>query len=197
LAAACGFRVFVPPFVVGVLHATGQIELAESLQWIGSPLALVAFGGAMGLEVVAYFIPVVDNVLDTVATPASVVAGTVVSASVLTDVSPLVQWSTAAILGVGVTAPLQVATATLRGASTVSTGGFANPLMAAGETVGAGLITGLGIFAPIIGLVLVGACLAGTVVLLRRGARWLRRPVPASGAAGAKGDTRRMRPTSG
>lgn len=187
LAAACGFRVFLPPFVVGVLHAAGQVELAESLAWLSSPIALVAFGGAMILEIVAYFVPIVDNVLDTVATPAAVVAGTVVSASVITDMSPVVQWSMAAILGVGVTGPVQMTTAALRGASTVTTAGIGNPLLALGETAGAGLVTALGIFAPILGVVVVVVCLATAIFLLRRGARWLQPPAQGGAPTGASG----------
>jgi hypothetical protein len=182
LAAACGFRVFVPPFVVGLLHAAGQIELSESVQWISSPIALVAFGGAMTLEIVAYFVPVVDNVLDTVATPAAVVAGIVMSASVMTDLSPVVQWSIAAILGVGVTAPVQAATAALRGAATLTSAGIGNPLLAAGEMAAAGIVTALGIFAPVVGLVVAAVCLGGSIYLLYRGMRWLRR-TPAGGIA--------------
>lgn len=175
LAAACGFRVFVPPFVVGLLGAAGQVELAEPLQWMSSPIALVAFGGAMTLEVVAYFVPVVDNVLDTVATPAAVVAGTVVSASVITDMSPLVHWATAAIIGLGVTGPVQLTTAAIRGASTVTTAGVGNPVLAVAEVAGSGLVAGLGVFAPVIGVVVVGGFLAGSVYLLGRSVGWMRR----------------------
>jgi len=189
LAAACGFRVFLPPFVVGVLHAAGQIELADSLQWMSSPIALIAFGGAMALEIVAYFVPVVDNVLDSVATPAAVVAGTVVSASVITDMSPLVQWSTAAIIGLGITGPVQLTTAAIRGASTLSTAGIGNPVLAVVEVAGSGLVTALGVFAPVIGIVVVGGCLAASVYLLGKGAQWMRRKPDSSRAGQAHRST--------
>ena len=171
LSAACGFRVFVPPLVIGLLHSTGHIELAESFYWMSSPIALTAFGAATVLEILGYFIPVVDNVLDAAATPAAVVAGTVVSASVITDVSPFVQWTLAAILGLGVTAPVQTATAATRAALTVSTAGLGNPVFAAGEVVGAGAMTAIGVFSPIVALAIAVFLVCGSVFMIRFGFR--------------------------
>jgi Domain of unknown function (DUF4126) len=50
-------------------------------------------------EILAYYIPVVDNLLDSLATPAAFIAGTVVSAAVMTDVPPMVKWAAAVIAG--------------------------------------------------------------------------------------------------
>jgi len=44
-------------------------------------------------------VPGVDNLLDTLATPAALIAGTVVSAAVMTDLPPMVKWTAAIIAG--------------------------------------------------------------------------------------------------
>ncbi len=80
LAAACGFRVFVPLLGISLAAQTGHLELASGFGWIGSPVAAAAFGVATLLEVGAYLVPWVDNALDALASPAAVVAGTIAMA---------------------------------------------------------------------------------------------------------------------
>src|SRR5262245_62540931 len=89
LAAACGFRVFVPLLVASVAALSGHLHLSQSFQWIGTYPALVTFSVATVLEICGYYIPWVDHMLDTIATPAAVLAGTLVSASMFTE---LVSW---------------------------------------------------------------------------------------------------------
>src|SRR3990172_10017996 len=102
LSAACGFRVFVPLLIMSIASLTGHLEISEEFRWIGSVPALAAFSTATALEIVAYYIPWLDHVLDTMATPAAVVAGVIASASVVTNLSPLVKWSLALIAGGGI-----------------------------------------------------------------------------------------------
>src|SRR5271167_3462502 len=81
LAAATGFRVFLPMLIVSGAAYTGHLHLDDSFAWLGTPSALIMLSVAALAEVLAYYIPVVDNLLDTVATPAAFVAGTIVSAA--------------------------------------------------------------------------------------------------------------------
>ena len=101
LSAACGFRVFIPPLIIAIAAKAGHVNLGTEFAWMGSDIALVAFGVAAVLEVGAYYIPWLDHALDRVAAPAAVVAGTVVSASVFGVMSPVLKWSLAAIAGGG------------------------------------------------------------------------------------------------
>ena len=114
LSAACGFRVFVPLLGISVAALAGHLELAAGFRWIGTWPALACFLTATVLEVSAYYVPWVDNLLDTIATPAAVVAGTMATASVVTDMSQLLRWSLAVIAGGGVAAMVQTGTVTLR-----------------------------------------------------------------------------------
>ncbi len=150
LSAACGFRVFVPMLILSVAAKSGHIGLASGFDWIGSTPALVTFSVATALEVGAYYIPWLDNLLDSMASPTAVVAGTVVTASVVTDVSPLMQWTMALIAGGGAAGAVQAATVLVRGASTAGTGGLANPIVSTAELGGSLLMSALSIFLPLL-----------------------------------------------
>lgn len=165
LAAACGFRVFVPLLVMSVAAHSGQLNLAPGFQWIGSDAALVAFGIATCLEVAGYFVPWMDNLLDTLATPAAIVAGTVVTASVITGMSPMLKWTLAVIAGGGVAGLVQGATMFTRGASTATTGGLGNPLFATIELGGSAAASAAAIFVPALAIVVLS--LAMFVVVWR------------------------------
>ena len=66
-----------------------------------------------------------------------VVAGTLVTASLVTDLSPFLKWTLAAIAGGGMAGLVHGTTSLARGASTLSTGGLANPFLATAELGGA------------------------------------------------------------
>src|SRR5947207_9861715 len=101
LSAACGFRVFVPLLVMSVASLSGHLTLAPGFQWIGTYPALVTFSAATVVEIGGYYIPWVDHLLDTMATPAAIVAGTVVTAAMVSNMSPMLKWTLAAIAGGG------------------------------------------------------------------------------------------------
>ncbi len=155
LAAATGFRVFLPMLVLSIAANTGHLALADSFAWIGTLPALILLGVASIVEILGYYIPGVDNLLDTLATPAALVAGTVISAAVITDLPPTVKWATAVIAGGGIAGLIQSTSALLRAKSTVFTGGLGNPVIATTELGGSLLVSILAIVAPLIALLLV------------------------------------------
>ncbi|MCD4803845.1 MAG: DUF4126 domain-containing protein [Anaerolineales bacterium] len=165
LSATCGFRVFVPLFGMSIAHHAGALSFSSGFDWIGSWPATIAFGIAMVIEIAAYYIPWVDNLLDTIATPAAVVAGTIVTASMVGDVSPFLRWSLAIIAGGGIAAIVQGSSVLVRGASTVSTAGLANPVVSTGELGASILGTLISIILPTFAVILVVVLLA---FLLRR-----------------------------
>src|SRR5215813_5447437 len=155
LAAATGFRVFLPMLIVSGAANTGHLQLDNSFAWLGTPTALTMLGVAAFAEVLAYYVPVIDNLLDTLATPAALVAGTVVSAAVMTDVPPMVKWTAAVIAGGGIAGLTQGVTGMLRAHSTVLTGGLGNSVIATAELGGALLISFLALAAPAAAIALV------------------------------------------
>jgi hypothetical protein len=173
LSAACGFRIFVPLLVIGVAQATGYLSLAPKFAWIGSTPALAVLGVATVLEVAAYHVPWLDHLLDTIASPAAIIAGIVVTASVVTDMDPLLRWTLAVIAGGGLAGAVQGSTVLVRAASTATTGGLANPVVATGELAGAIATSILALLVPVFTLlaVVIGLLLAILWVRRRRAAR--------------------------
>jgi hypothetical protein len=155
LAAATGFRIFLPMLVLSAGAYFGSIPLGESFAWLATPTALIMLAVAAVAEVGAYYVPGVDNLLDTLATPGAFVAGTVVSAAVMTDLDPMLRWTAAIIAGGGVAGLTQSITAMLRANSTVLTGGLGNSVIATAELGGATLVSILALAAPFAALALV------------------------------------------
>jgi hypothetical protein len=171
LAAATGFRVFLPMLIVSGAAYTGHLHLDNSFAWLGTPSALIMLSVAAVAEVLAYYIPVVDNLLDMVATPAAFVAGTIVSAAVMIDAPPMVKWTAAVIAGGGVAGLTQGLTGILRAHSTVLTGGLGNSVVATAELGSAALISFLALAAPSAAIILVVLFLLVAIRLIRRRVR--------------------------
>lgn len=134
LSAACGFRVFIPLLVTSIAAKTGNLELAEGFTWLGEWPALIAFGVAAVTESTLYYLPFpgLGSLVDIVDAPLVLIAGTILSASMVTDMDPLLQWSLAAIAGGGSAEVLHLGTAGLR----APTAGY-NPLLSVEEDAGA------------------------------------------------------------
>ncbi len=157
LSAACGFRVFVPLLALSIANQLGILPLSPGFEWIGSDTATAAFAAATILEISGYFIPWLDHLLDTIATPAAVLAGILTTASLLGDFSPLSRWALAIIAGGGIAGMVQASTVALRGLSFTTTGGLANPAFSLLETLGAAGLSLFAILIPVVALVLVAA----------------------------------------
>jgi hypothetical protein len=142
--------------------------LDDGFAWLGTPSALIMLSVAALAEVLAYYIPVVDNLLDTLATPAAFVAGTIVSAAVMINAPPMVKWTAAVIAGGGVAGLTQGLTAVLRAHSTVLTGGLGNSVIATAELAGAVLLPFLALAARLAAIALVVLFLLAAIRLLRR-----------------------------
>lgn len=176
LAAATGFRVFLPMLIVSGAAYTGHLRLDDSFAWLGAPPALIMLSVAALVEVLAYYIPVVDNLLDVVAAPTAFIAGTVLSAAVMTDMPPMVKWTAAVIAGGGVAGFTRGLTGILRAHSTVLTGGLGNFVISTAELGGAVLISLLALAAPLLAIALVALFLLTAMRLLRRVLRAAKSP---------------------
>jgi hypothetical protein len=167
LAASAGFRVFVPMLVAAIAAKAGILPLNESFQWLASWTSIVILGTATVVEIMAYYIPVVDNLLDTIATPLAVVAGTLLLTSVLPIDSELMKWITGAALGGGSAAVVQTGSALTRLTSTKLTAGLGNPVVATVENVAA---TGTSIMSLVIPFFIIALFLLLVIFLFT----WLR-----------------------
>ena len=168
LSAACGMRVFAPFAVMSAAAITGQLGLSDSFGWIGTYQALVLFSVATLIEVLSYYIPWVDNLLDTIATPAAILAGAIATASVVTDMSPLMRWTLAITAGGGTAGIIQMGTTWMRGVSSVTTGGLGNFVVATGEWMGSLTIATLSVLFPLLVVLFVAILL---ILIVRRRSR--------------------------
>jgi hypothetical protein len=157
LSAACGFRVFLPLLALNLASIFGYLHLAQGFEWIGGCYATVAFASATIFEIIAYYVPWLDNIMDAIASPVSIIAGTIATASVITDMPPSLKWMVAIIAGGGIAGLLQGSTTALRAKSSLFSGGLGNPLIATLELAGAAIIALLAIMLPIVGFILVAA----------------------------------------
>jgi len=157
LAAATGFRVFLPLLVAAVAARTGWIPLNETFSWLQSDSALLMLGSAALLETLAYFVPGIDHLLDLLAAPAAMIAGAVTSAAVMTNIPPGVLWPLAIVAGGGVAGLTKGTTALIRAKTGIATGGLGNPIVSTGETIGAIGISLFAIALPMLCLIVVVA----------------------------------------
>ncbi len=155
LSAACGFRVFIPPFALSLAANYGNLDLASQLDWLESPVSVIALGIATIVEILAYYIPVVDNVLDTIEIPTAIAFGTILTGANLGEVDPLLQWTLAVIAGGGTAGIIESATSITRLASTGVTGGMGNFLLATMEALSAAVLSILALTVPFLAIALV------------------------------------------
>ncbi|MXY26483.1 MAG: DUF4126 domain-containing protein [Acidobacteria bacterium] len=189
LAAACGIRVFLPVLVMGLAARAGFLELGAGFEWMADTPALLALTAAVVFEIGAYYIPWLDNLLDTVAMPMAVVAGVMVSAASIETTSPLLQWTLAAVAGGGTAGLVRAGTALVRGATTAMTAGLGTPVVSTGENGAAAGLSVLALVAPLLVLaaVLLLVAVVGAVVW-RRAARSPARAYPRQPDEPLRGD---------
>ena len=150
LSASCGFRVFIPMLVAGIAAKIGILPLNQGFQWLSEWPALIAFGTASAVEILAYYLPFIDNLLDTITTPLAIGAGTLLLTSVLPIDNDFLKWITGLIFGGGTAAVVQGGTAMTRLASSEFTAGIGNPVIAIGEHAAAFGTSVLSLFIPIV-----------------------------------------------
>ena len=150
LSASCGFRVFVPLLVASIAAKMNLFVVNEGFQWLSSWPAIISFGTATVAEILAYYIPFIDNLLDTITTPMAVVGGTLLLTSVIPVDNEFLKWAIGFLFGGGAAATVQGGTVLTRLASTKLTAGIGNPVLATGEHVAAFGSSVLSLIIPLI-----------------------------------------------
>ena len=169
LSATCGFKVFVPMLCLSLGAHAGWLNLSPGFAWLGSYPAIILLAIATVLEICTYYIPCVDNFMDSISLPIAVIAGTIaVSSTMVVDISPMVKWVLAIVAGGGASAAIKLASATVRGTSTIVTAGFGNSIVNTFETIGSVLGSLLAILLPLIGSIIVICLLVAFCLFLKR-----------------------------
>lgn len=170
LSAACGFRTFLPLLFIGAAARLGITPADSQFAWLASNAGIATLGTAAVLEVGAYYVPIVDNLLDLIATPLAMMAGTIAMLTSLGVTAGVPGWIIALIIGGGVSGAVQVTSVKARALSTSTTGGLANPVLATGELLGAATLSTLAILLPILAVVLAIV----VILVVWRTWRWIR-----------------------
>ena len=171
LSAACGFRIFVPLLAVGLAVRFMGLHATPALAWTATDLGLVGLSAATLVEILAYYIPWVDNALDTIHGPLAMVAGTLLVGGLLGDMPPALQWGLGVVAGGGAAGAVKTGAATVRAGSTATTGGLGNCIVSTVENGCAAIGSTLAIIAPVIAavfLILMVAVMCIVVNKIRR-----------------------------
>ena len=168
LAAASGVRVFLPFFFVSLASYLGWIPVSDNFEWLSGLPALITTGVATVIEILAYYIPFVDNILDTIAVPLATIAGSVLFASQFIELGTFSQWALALIAGGGTAATIASGFAGSRAASSATTAGIGNNVVATTETAGAGVMSALSLFLPVIAFLLAIVLLIAVIIFGRK-----------------------------
>lgn len=176
LSAASGLRVFIPILALGLAARFELLPVGEQFMWMASEPVLVIVGLAALIEAGSYYIPLIDNLLDILATPAALAGGTVIVSSLLPEMNAAAQWGTAALLGGGTAGIVQGSSVMARGFSTASSGGLTNPLVSTTETGGSLFAVIFAILAPVFfGVFVVVVIVVLLIWLIRRRRRTQKR----------------------
>lgn len=155
LSAACGFRIFIPPLTYGLLYKAGLVQLGEGWNWVGSDWVIAVLVLAALFEIIGNLVPWLDNLLDVLATPTAIIAGTTLSAISLSEIDPGVKSILSIMSGVLITGGFQLSTVSLRGLSSIFTGGLINPIISLIEDlISLGISVSIILF-PIFGIFIV------------------------------------------
>lgn len=168
LSAASGFRIFVPPFILSLMAQADYVDLPANLAWVDNPIASIIFGVATLVEIGAYYVPWIDNLLDALAAPAAVVAGTLMTGAFSAELEPAMRWTLALLAGGGAAGGVHTLMGLTRLSSSATTGGLANPVVSTTEAAAA---TGLSIFAiflPLVAFLLTASCLVFIFLRVKR-----------------------------
>lgn len=174
LSAAVGFRVFTPLLITSIAEKAEMVTLAESFSWIGSTPALIAFAVATLLEISSSYIPIVDQVMKMIASPAAVIAGILLTASFIGAMDPFLKWSIAIIAGGGTASISQFTTTSVRTASTVTTGGLGNIVLSLVEGFVAIVMSIVSLLLPVLAVIFVAILFVFFFFLIK----WLHKRMP-------------------
>ena len=184
LAAACGLRAFLPLFVIGLGVRAGLLTMSDGFEWMGSYPALICFGFATLLEILADKIPAVDHVLDAGGVFVRPLAGAVAASCLIKGFDPMMTVVIGIIVGSSVAGVVHTLKGSLRLLSTATTGGIANPVISVIEDAAATVTSVISIFLPylVAGVVILALFIAANRMASRRrsGKRGMNQPPAAT-----------------
>lgn len=151
LAASSGFRIFVPMLAANIASLSGLHHFSDGFEWLNTWTAFGILVTATLAEIAAYYIPWLDNLLDHIALPIAIAAGTLLSASFISaDMAPALKWGLGLVAGGSTAGIIHAGMGLLRLGSTATTGGVGNPFVTTAENGAAVTFSVLALLIPIV-----------------------------------------------
>ena len=176
LAACAGIRAWLPLFLAGALFRLGLFSFGPSYTFLGSNRALLLFGLATVVEVIADKFPAVDHALDLVSTVVRPAAGALLAASVFGRITdPALSLALGIAFGAPAALVPHAGKSTLRAASTLTTAGLGNPFLSVAEDAATLVLFGIALLAPFLVVFFMGIIL---LLIVKKALRRSRVGVP-------------------
>jgi len=176
LAAATGFRAFLPLLIVSLAARLGLVQRHEGMEFRSGNAALAALAVAALVEMVADKVPVVDHALDAVSVVVRPGAAVLAGVALFADLPEPVAAGLAVVMGV-IALGANLEKAKVRAGSTVLTAGVGNPFLSVFEDIVSGVLALLAVLAPVLAAM---AALGLALLVWRMVRRLRRRGAPAS-----------------
>jgi uncharacterized membrane protein len=166
LTTTAGVRALLALAAVAVAAHVGWMHPPGGFEWLGSTAAMWILIGFAAVEIFADKIPFVDHVVHLVQIAGKPAAGAILVGG---SVHPQSHEMLIGLMVVGALNALgiHVAVASLRGASTVTTGGIANPAVSLVEDTGAAVALLIAFLAPFAAALLAIVFTIGLVFIVR------------------------------
>lgn len=158
LAALTGFRAFLPPLVLGLVYRIfpDAVNINEQFAFLAQDPVLICLGVAAIFEFLGDKIPVVDNFLDWLNLPAKVAFSAILTYALIPGSTHWFYLLVAIVFAESATLTVHTGKTGIRAASTVTTGGTANPIIGLIEDVISLAGTIAAILMPWLALLLLG-----------------------------------------
>lgn len=168
LAASAGLRAFLPLLVISIAGKVGWVPLADRFEWLATWPAVIVFGVAVVIELLADKIPLIDNLLDTLQVWLKPVVGALLAVAVLTELEPLPATVLGIMAGASSAGIVHIVKAKARLLSSALTAGIGNPILSLIEDAVALIGSILSIIVPFLIVVVVALAIIGIYVAVRR-----------------------------
>ena len=176
LAASAGLRAFLPLLVISIAGKVGWVPLADRFEWLATWPAVIVFGVAVVMELLADKIPLIDNLLDTLQVWIKPVVGALLAVAVLTELEPLPATVLGIMAGASSAGIVHIVKAKARLLSSALTAGIGNPILSLIEDIVALIGSILSVIVPFLIVVVVALAIIGIYVAVRRFALPAARP---------------------
>lgn len=150
LSAASGFRIFIPFMMLSILPLSGIDISASGPAFFSTDIYAIIFLILSVTEVILYYNPWMDNMLDLISTPVSIFSGIMLSYLALSGAEFYLRLIISVVLGGGISLNIQLLTVKARSLTSIFKKGNGNKIVSTIENISSLLISILSLIYPIL-----------------------------------------------